>query len=146
MELAEIAKLAAQYGIGGFLAFILGRVMWMIGNRMIATIDSLGVKWEAAAEKMAARFDAHTKADVEAIGALTSQVERIEGKFDAVLDAQDRVPAGVPNFVPEQTSGQYREAQQPPQQLQLRSGQTPAVGSPTSTGYAQHKRGATHGR
>lgn len=140
----QLIKIVAQYGIGGVFALVLGRIMWRIGERMIAAIDGLGVKWEAASTKMAERFDAHTKADVEAIGALTRKVEHLDGKFDAVLDAQDRapvngVPLGVPNYVPEQPSQPHREP------LQLRSGQTPAVGTPTPTVYAQHKRGRTNG-
>lgn len=144
----QVIKIAFQYGIGGVFALVLGRIMWRIGERMIASIDALGAKWEAASDKMADRFEAHTKADVEAMGKLTSAVARMDGKLDAVLDAQDRTPvAGVPNFVPEQTSQQYREMQreahQLAQPLQLRSGQTPAAGSPTT--YVQHKRGRSNG-
>lgn len=138
----QLLKVIAQYGIAPVLVVVLGRVMWQIGQRMITAIDNLGTKWETAGNKMADRFDAHTKADIETIQGLTRQVEHLDGKFDAVLDSLDRTPVnGVPEYPP--TRQQQAEEQQRSEPKLLRSGVTPATGT---TVYAHHKqRGKTHG-
>lgn len=140
----QLLKVIAQYGIAPVLVIVLGRVMWQIGQRMILAIDNLGTKWETAGNKMADRFDAHTKADIETIQGLTRQVEHLDGKFDAVLDSLDRTPVnGVPTY-PTTTQQPAEERQRIAEpKLLLRSGSTPAQGT---TVYAHHKqRGKTNG-
>lgn len=128
-------KVAAQYGIGGVIAallvFVLGKILWKIGLRMIGAIDAMRLSHEANTqriadrfEQLADRFDSHTRADVEALKSVQLSVANLDGKFDAVLDKLDRTPVhGVP-IDPE-----------------LRA-KTPPTGVPIGP---QHKRGRTNG-
>jgi hypothetical protein len=76
----EILKALAQYGIAGILVFVLGYIMLKIGQRLIKAIDALE-----------SRIDDHTKADVAALYALTARFDRLEQKFDTIIDMGDRL-------------------------------------------------------
>jgi hypothetical protein len=158
---AATLKLVAQYGIGGIislaLVWLLGRILWKIGERMIAAIDELrkahsedakamrealdesNDRNRAAFEAMATRFDAHTKADVEALKSVQISVANLDGKFDAVLDKLDRTPpVGVPTVALDDPDPPAKPIAS---NIQRR---TPGVGTPILP-PPHHKRGRTNG-
>lgn len=67
----DAVKLAAQYGIGGILALVLGFVIYKIGMRMIAAIDEMRKSNAASGQ-----------ATVEALADLSKEVQL------AIADAQ----------------------------------------------------------
>jgi hypothetical protein len=141
-------KLAAQYGIGGVislaLVWLLGRILWKIGERMIAAIDALAKSHNESASKiadrfdqLADRFDEHTRADVQALKSVQVSVANLDGKFDAVLDKLDRTPVhGTPLAEPEA---------QRPQRMPTPITGTRVVDPPTAGTTYHHKRGRTNG-
>lgn len=99
----DAVKLAAQYGIGGILALVLGAVVYWIGKRMVASIDLLPSKWEATSTRIIDRIDGHTKEDIAALAMLVNRVDvlqktvdsqsrTIEALRDDVQDVLDRTP------------------------------------------------------
>jgi hypothetical protein len=77
----EILKALGQ---GGLAASLLG-LIWLVGNRMVKSID-----------RMDSRIHEHTKADTEALMSLNTSIVRLEGKLDGALDERERTPVGVP--------------------------------------------------
>lgn len=97
MDAAEGLKLLSQFGVTGVALYVLGRIVWQIGQRMITAIDNLGAKWEATAMHLNDRIDAHTVADVKALGDLKLQVAEFDSKLDTLVEWQERTPVqGVP--------------------------------------------------
>ena len=81
----DAVKLAAQYGIGGILALVLGFVIYKIGLRLIAAIDEMR---KANAEQ--------SKANVEALSSLSKEVQLAIanvhlGLSDALGDLSERI-------------------------------------------------------
>lgn len=67
MDTTELLKLLGQGGITAALLFVVGKLLWKIGERMITAIDKLGEK-----------IDLHTQADVKALIALTERIQGLE--------------------------------------------------------------------
>lgn len=82
----DLAGIAAQYGLAGFMALIIGWIGYRIGLRMIASLDKLGEKWEAASKLLSDRIDDHTRTDVEYHNDVAKQLERIEARIDTALE------------------------------------------------------------
>ncbi len=107
MELDPKAVLA-QYGLAGLFALIVGWICYRVGLRMIASLDKLGEKWEAASKLLSDRIDDHTRTDVEYHNDVAKQLERIEARIDTALEltpvrpmerSRERVktdPQGIP--------------------------------------------------
>ena len=76
---ADLIKLVGQGAGLGTVAvgalLMLGRIVKLIGERMIAAID-----------KVTDRLDEHSKADIGAISLLTERMARMEGKLDVALE------------------------------------------------------------
>lgn len=85
MDDANILQLLGQAGIGVGALIILARVVFKIGERMIAAIDRVGSK-----------IDEHTKADTEALGALRQDVAVLNGRVEQALDWKERTPVETP--------------------------------------------------
>lgn len=66
----DFIKLLTQSGAVGAMLFILGRIAWIVGNRMISAIDRIGVK-----------LDEHTTKDVAAWTDVGHRLSHIEGKI-----------------------------------------------------------------
>jgi hypothetical protein len=162
----ELIKEIAKYGVGGILAaallWLLARVVFKIGERLIAAIDRLGVKWETTSERIVARLDEHTKADIGAIAMLVNRIDVLETKIDQharvteglrddVQEMLERTPVehlrptqsiahGTPRASPRQASGIIDPAKGS-QQIPLASDE-PAPRAPTAYSFG---RPATEG-
>jgi len=68
-------KLIASGGLaGGLLA-----LMWVVGNRLVAAIDRLGIK-----------VDSHTERDIDHHIQVKTAVISLQSRLDGILDQQER--------------------------------------------------------
>lgn len=130
MDDAGILKLLGGYGLGGILAFILGRVMWRVGERMIAAID-----------KLIAKVDEHTKADLEHHAIVHSEIVALGARVDGIVSERDRTGLTPVHGVPTEWAEVPTPGDSPKgfAREQLRRPRTPARGSMYS-----HKRPKTN--
>lgn len=106
MDDSNILQLLGQAGIGVGALIILARVVFKIGERMIAAIDRVGVK-----------IDEHTKADTEALTDLRQDVAVLTAKIDergvtpieGVPITRPRVAAGTTYSIPRRTATRDEE-------------------------------------
>lgn len=109
MNELDLLKLLGQGGITVVALLVLGRIVFRIGERMVAALDRIGSK-----------LDDHTRADTDAIHGLRQDVAVLSGRVETALSWSDRTPVEmpgpqVPPFaapqtptpVPRETSGQY---------------------------------------
>ena len=75
METADFLKLLGQTGITGVALLVLGRIIYRIGERMIAAIDKVTMK-----------IDEHTKADLVAMSEVREDLATIQIRIDTALD------------------------------------------------------------
>lgn len=85
MNEAEILKLLGQGGFAGLALFVIGRVFWRVGERLIAAIDRIGVK-----------IDDHTEKDTRAVGELRQDIAVLSARVETAIDYQERTPIGGP--------------------------------------------------
>ena len=85
--------------------YLLARVLFRIGERMIAAVD-----------RIAEKVDDHTKADLAHHADVRAAVERLDSKVDTLVDWQERTPVDTPiptrrqtppGGVRAQTQGEY---------------------------------------
>jgi len=82
---AEVLKLLSQSGLTGVALFVIGRIFWRVGERLIAAIDRIGVK-----------IDDHTERDTRAVGELRQDIAVLSTRVDTAIDYQERTPIGGP--------------------------------------------------
>lgn len=75
MNEVELVKMLGQSGIAVGALYVLARIVWRVGERMIAAIDRVGQK-----------IDDHTKADTAALAAVSTNVSSLRQDI-AVLSA-----------------------------------------------------------
>lgn len=83
MNEIDLIKLLSQSGVAVVALWILGRVVWRVGERMIEAID-----------KVVTKLDEHTAADLKAVADLRQDVAVLNGRVEQVIDWQDRTPIG----------------------------------------------------
>jgi hypothetical protein len=90
MDQIDVVKLLGQSGIAVTALYVLARIVWRVGERMIAAIDRVGVKIEE-----------HTKADTAALAAVSVHVSSLRqdiavlsGRVDTVIEwgGSERTP------------------------------------------------------
>lgn len=94
MTTDDLIGLLGKGGVIGILLFILARVLFRVGERMIAALD-----------RVAAKLDEHTKLDLEHHGETRDAVTRMEAKIDAWNDVTPIEAPGVPRAVARRKSG-----------------------------------------
>jgi hypothetical protein len=94
MENADYFKLLGQSGIAVVALLVLGRVVHRIGERLIDSVD-----------RLIAKLDEHTKADLAAQAEVRADLEAIQVRIDTAMDltpirSKQRAktnPLGVPS-------------------------------------------------
>lgn len=71
----ELIKLFGQFGLAGVMLFVLGKIIWKIGLRMIQAIDEVGTRADTASSRIADKLDLHTKTDIAAWGEVGIKLE-----------------------------------------------------------------------
>lgn len=106
----DAVKLAAQYGIGGILALVLGFVMYKIGMRMIASLDEMRKAiGEQSKANVSALHELQTEvqlsianaqvAQASAIGDLSGRISRLESAVGIEDDFPER-PTPIERPIP----------------------------------------------
>ena len=85
MNELDIIKPLGQSGVAVIALVILGRVVWRVGERMIAAID-----------RVTSKLDEHTVADTRALGDLRQDIAVLSSRVDAAIEWQERTPVGGP--------------------------------------------------
>lgn len=80
MDQIDYVKLLGQGGISVVALFALARIIARIGERMIAAIDRIGIK-----------IDDHTKADTQALAAVSVHVSSLRQDFAVLASRVDTV-------------------------------------------------------
>lgn len=96
MNEIDLIKLLGQSGIAVAALYVLARIVWRVGERMIAAIDRVGIK-----------IDEHTKADTQALAAVSVHVSSLRqdiavlsGRVDTVIEWGERTPTNFVDGVP----------------------------------------------
>lgn len=113
MNEIDLIKLLSQSGIAVAALYVLARIVWRVGERMIAAIDRFGVKLDEHGERMIAaverfgerigsKIDDHTKADTSALAAVSVHVSSLRqdiavlsSSVNTVIDMHERTPTNI---------------------------------------------------
>jgi hypothetical protein len=93
----DATSIAAQYGLAGFMALVVGWIGYRIGLRMIKAIDDQAVanreaarelakEWRDTATAIIRSIDEHTKIDSEYHSEVNEAIIRLESRIDTALD------------------------------------------------------------
>lgn len=106
----DVIKLLGQGGIALVAIVILGRVVYQIGQRMIAAIDRIGTKLDEHSSKI----DEHSRENTAAINDLRTDLAVLNGRVSSALEWSGVTPPigvpethGRPAALPREGTGQY---------------------------------------
>lgn len=83
---ADPVTLAAQYGLAGFMALIMGWVLYRVGLRLIAAIDRLVASVGDLAKSLSAKIDEHTRVDIEYHNEVQQDLAGMRSRIDTALE------------------------------------------------------------
>lgn len=86
----QLEQLALQLGLAGFLVLVWYRLELIRIKNHAVTEDKKTAALTVGFQSLGGKIDTHTSADLESHARLLESVSRVEGKFDAILDGQER--------------------------------------------------------